>query len=117
MLHLEKWTARVDFSFVEHQSVTRPMFKSSRKALKSTRRSTCISNIEWRPSISSGKKDFPTAMRTLPKAKENPVSPLPLDNGTAVSFRKAVEDAIGKLPNNTVTNQIEDRIIRLESSQ
>jgi len=44
-------------------------------------------------------------------------SPPRLDNGTAVSFRKAVEEAIGKLPNKTVTNQIEGRIIRLESSQ
>lgn len=39
-------------------------------------------------------------------------SPPRLDNGAAVSFRKTTEEAIGKLPNKTVTNRIEGRIIR-----
>jgi 5'-nucleotidase len=41
-------------------------------------------------------------------------SPPRLDNGTAVSFRKTVEEAISKLPNKTVINQNEGRIIRQE---
>ncbi len=41
-------------------------------------------------------------------------SPPRLDNGAVVSFRKTVENAIAKLPNKTVTNQIEGRIIRQE---
>jgi len=44
-------------------------------------------------------------------------SPPRLDNGTAISFRKAVEDAISKLSNKTVTNRVEGRIVRLESRQ
>ncbi len=39
-------------------------------------------------------------------------SPPRLDDGTAVSFRKTVEAAIDELPNKTVTNQVEGRIIR-----
>lgn len=39
-------------------------------------------------------------------------SPPRLDNGAAVSFRKTTEEAIDKLPNKTVTNRIEGRIIR-----
>ncbi|WP_322277471.1 bifunctional UDP-sugar hydrolase/5'-nucleotidase [Methylicorpusculum sp.] len=41
-------------------------------------------------------------------------SPTRLDNGTAVSFRKTVEEAISKLPDKTVSHQIEGRIIREE---
>ncbi|MDO8843718.1 bifunctional UDP-sugar hydrolase/5'-nucleotidase [Methylicorpusculum sp.] len=41
-------------------------------------------------------------------------SPTRLDNGTAVSFRKTVEEAISKLPDKTVSYQIEGRIIREE---
>ncbi|MGR8951366.1 MAG: bifunctional metallophosphatase/5'-nucleotidase [Gammaproteobacteria bacterium] len=41
-------------------------------------------------------------------------SPPRVDGGTAVSFRKAVEDAIGTLPNRTVSHRIEGRIIRQE---
>jgi 2',3'-cyclic-nucleotide 2'-phosphodiesterase (5'-nucleotidase family) len=41
-------------------------------------------------------------------------SPLRLDNGSGVSFRKAVEAAFAKLPDKTVTQRIEDRIVRVE---
>jgi 5'-nucleotidase len=41
-------------------------------------------------------------------------SPTRLDDGTAVSFRKTVEEAINKLPDKTVSHQIEGRIIREE---
>lgn len=41
-------------------------------------------------------------------------SPPRLDGGAHVSFRTAVEDAIGRLPDKTVTNRIEGRIVRLE---
>lgn len=37
-----------------------------------------------------------------------------LNSGAVISFRKTVEDAIAKLPNKTVTSQIEGRITRQE---
>ena len=41
-------------------------------------------------------------------------SPPRQDNSTAASFRKTVGEAISKLPNKTVTSQIEGRIIQQE---
>jgi 5'-nucleotidase len=41
-------------------------------------------------------------------------SPPRLDQGPAISFRKATEEAIAKLPGKTITNQIEGRIRRVE---
>jgi 2',3'-cyclic-nucleotide 2'-phosphodiesterase (5'-nucleotidase family) len=45
---------------------------------------------------------------------EGKSSPPRIDGGAAVSFRQAVEEAIGKLPDKIVTSQIEGRIVRLE---
>ena len=39
-------------------------------------------------------------------------SPPRIDKNSAISFRKVVEDAINALPNKTVTEQIEGRIVR-----
>jgi 5'-nucleotidase len=41
-------------------------------------------------------------------------SPKRLDSGMPISFRKATEEVLTKLPNKTVTNQIEGRIVRVE---
>jgi len=41
-------------------------------------------------------------------------SPARLDQGPPVSFRKAVEEAIAKLPEKTITNQVEGRIRRVD---
>jgi len=60
----------------------------------------------WEKGFSDGYKIFSKGDRKS--------SPLRLDTGTAVSFRKTVEEAISKLPNKTVTNQIEGRILRQE---
>jgi 2',3'-cyclic-nucleotide 2'-phosphodiesterase (5'-nucleotidase family) len=45
---------------------------------------------------------------------EGKSSPPRIDGGAAISFRQAVEEAIGRLPDKTVTNRIEGRIVRLE---
>jgi len=41
-------------------------------------------------------------------------SPARLDQGPPLSFRKAAEEALAKLPEKTITNQVEGRIVRVE---
>lgn len=44
---------------------------------------------------------------------EGKTSPRRLDDGTAIGFRQTVETALAKLPQRTITQRVEGRIVRL----